>query len=113
MLRTGQLFDFPLRREDLSSRRGVNYRGPWRLLGPDLHRLANASLSLGLLDHHLLFTSPPEQSGRTRVHLLGSCSQFIFVEQPTEPVSSLDLDTVGGASACPPRAIPRIRNAKS
>jgi hypothetical protein len=72
MLRTGQLFDFPLRREDLSSRRGVNYRGPWRLLGPDLHRLANASLSLGLLDHHLLFTSTPEQSGRTRVHKLSS-----------------------------------------
>ena len=23
------------------------YRGPWRLLGPDLHRLADDSLSLG------------------------------------------------------------------
>jgi transposase len=34
----------------------------------DPNWLANASVSLGLLDHHLLFTSTPEQSGRTRVH---------------------------------------------
>jgi hypothetical protein len=47
------------------------------------------------------------------VHLLGSSSQFIFVEQPTEPVSSLDFDTVRDASACRLRAIKRIRNTKS
>ena len=33
---------------DLSRRRGPRYPGPWRLPGPDLHRLAGLSLSLGL-----------------------------------------------------------------
>ena len=54
MLRTGQLLapltgTLPLRfdRRDLSRRREPCYRGPWRLPGPDLHRLADDSLSLG------------------------------------------------------------------
>src|SRR6266540_7086584 len=33
--------------QDLSRRREPRYRGPWRLPGPDLHRLAAVSLSLG------------------------------------------------------------------
>jgi len=74
MLRTGQLSDIPLRREDLSSRRGANYRGPWRLLGPDLHRLADASLLLGVMRSTItsFLLLAPEQTGRTRVHKLSS-----------------------------------------
>ena len=52
MLRTGQLpapscrdFVAPLRRRDLSRRWEPCYRGPWRLLGPDSHRLLNESVS--------------------------------------------------------------------
>jgi hypothetical protein len=51
MLRTGQLLaphkrDFvaPLRRRPLDRRREPCYRGPWRLPGPDSHRLADESL---------------------------------------------------------------------
>jgi len=47
MLRTGQLRCAPPRRRDLTRRRGPRYRGPWRLPGPDSHRLAAVSLSLG------------------------------------------------------------------
>jgi hypothetical protein len=47
MLRTGQLRCAPPRRRDLARRRGPRYRGPWRLPGPDPHRLAAVSLSLG------------------------------------------------------------------
>src|SRR6266704_984067 len=53
MLRTGQLLApirdvvAPLRRRDLARRREPRYQGPWRLPGPDSHRLAAISLSLG------------------------------------------------------------------
>jgi hypothetical protein len=47
MLRTGQLRCAPPRRRDLARRRGPRYRGPWHLPGPDSHRLAAVSLSLG------------------------------------------------------------------
>jgi hypothetical protein len=47
MLRTGQLRRAPPRPRDLARRRGPRYRGPWRLPGPDSHRLAAVSLSLG------------------------------------------------------------------
>jgi hypothetical protein len=47
MLRTGQLRRAPPRPRDLARRRGPRYRGPWRLPGPDSHRLAAMSLSLG------------------------------------------------------------------
>jgi len=40
MLRTGQLHRAPPRPRDLARRRGPRYRGPWRLPGPDSHRLA-------------------------------------------------------------------------
>src|SRR5215211_724343 len=47
MLRTGQLRRAPPRPRDLARRRGPRYRGPWRLPGPDSHRLAAVSLALG------------------------------------------------------------------
>src|ERR671937_1342938 len=37
----------PPRRRGLARRRECCYRGPWRLPGPDSHRLAAVSLSLG------------------------------------------------------------------
>ena len=37
----------PLRLRDLARRREPRYRGPWRVPGPDSHRLAVLSLSLG------------------------------------------------------------------
>jgi hypothetical protein len=37
----------PLRTRLLGHARGLRYRGPWRLPGPDSHRLAAVSLSLG------------------------------------------------------------------
>jgi IS5 family transposase len=40
-------FVAPLRRRALTRRREPCYRGPWHLPGPDLHRLAAVSLSLG------------------------------------------------------------------
>src|SRR6266508_4759587 len=39
----------PPRRRDLARRRECCYWGPWRLPGPDSHRLAAVSLSLGYL----------------------------------------------------------------
>ena len=53
MLRTGRLPAPhrgglpPPRHRDLARRRECCYRGPWRLPGPDSHRLAAVSLSLG------------------------------------------------------------------
>src|SRR5271157_5765229 len=37
----------PLRTRPLDHARGLHYRGPWRLPGPDSHRLAALSLSIG------------------------------------------------------------------
>ena len=65
MLRTGQLpsprWDVvaPLRRRDLARRREPRYRGPWRLPGPDSHRLAALSLSLGYVMSTSLLTGRP------------------------------------------------------
>jgi hypothetical protein len=47
MLRTGQLPSLRFDGRGLSRGRELCYRGPWRLPGPDFHRLADASLSLG------------------------------------------------------------------
>src|SRR5215211_5875384 len=47
MLRTGQLRRAPPRPRDLARRRGPRNRGPWRLPGPDSHRLLPGSLALG------------------------------------------------------------------
>src|SRR5439155_5268608 len=41
-------FVAPLRRRPLNRRREPRYRRPWRLCGPDSHRLAALSLSIGL-----------------------------------------------------------------
>src|SRR4029453_9313569 len=61
MLRTGQLHRAPPRRRDLARRRGPRYRGPWRLPGPDSHRLAAVSLSLGyVVVPSLRWSSAPE-----------------------------------------------------
>jgi hypothetical protein len=61
MLRTGQLRCAPPRRRDLARRRGPRYRGPWRLPGPDSHRLAAVSLSLGyVVVPSLRWSSAPE-----------------------------------------------------
>jgi hypothetical protein len=67
MLRTGQLPAPhggglpPLRPRDLARRRECCYRGPWRLPGPDSHRLAAVSLSLGyVVVSSLPWSSAPE-----------------------------------------------------
>jgi hypothetical protein len=66
MLRTGQLppprrdVVAPLRRRDLTRRREPRYRGPWRLPGPDSHRLAALSLSLGYVIRNLLVPVAPQ-----------------------------------------------------
>jgi hypothetical protein len=36
----------------LTRRRGPRYRGPWRLPGPDFHRLADTELVARLHHHH-------------------------------------------------------------
>jgi hypothetical protein len=55
----------PLRTRPLGHARGLHYRGPRRLPGPDSHR--QAALNLSLLGHaDLLFLMAPEQSRRTR-----------------------------------------------
>jgi hypothetical protein len=54
----------PLRTRPLDHARGLHYRGPRRLPGPDSHR--QAALNLSLLRHVvLLFLMAPEQSRRT------------------------------------------------
>jgi hypothetical protein len=58
MLRTGRLrhpqgmFVAPLRHQPLDRCREPRYRGPWRLPGPDLHRLAALSLTPGYITPH-------------------------------------------------------------
>ncbi len=77
MLRTGQL-PAPLRgglppprRRDLAHRRECCYRGPWRLPGPDSHRLAAVSLSLGYVVVLLLsLVLGARAAGRTFLTLL-------------------------------------------
>ena len=48
MLRTGQLIH-PASHPASQRRRGLPYRGPWRLPGPDSHRLTALNLSIGYL----------------------------------------------------------------
>ena len=42
----------PLRPRPLNRTRRLHYRGPWHLPGPDSHRLAIESLSLGYVINH-------------------------------------------------------------
>jgi hypothetical protein len=65
----------PLRTRPLDHARGLRYRGPRRLPGPDSHRQAIVNLSL-LRHAVLLFLMAPEQSRRTatnqkRIHAAG------------------------------------------
>jgi len=58
----------PLRTRPLGHGRGLPYRGPWPLPGPDSHRLAAVSLSLGYADFPLLSLWRPNcwtREGRT------------------------------------------------
>src|SRR5215211_3764827 len=51
----------PPRHRDLARRRECCYRGPWRLPGPDSHRLAAVSLSLGyVVVPSFRYSSAPE-----------------------------------------------------
>jgi len=64
----------PLRPRPLDRNRGLHYRGPWRLPGPDSHRLAAANLAPGYV-----MTSPSvmapglldARGSRLRRHALG------------------------------------------
>ena len=70
MLRTGQLpppqrgVVAPLRHRDLARRREPRYRGPWRLPGPDFHRLAALSFTPGYVMSTSSLTSA-RTAGRT------------------------------------------------
>ncbi len=55
----------PLRTRHLSRPRGHHYRGPWRLPGPDLHRLVVVSFSLGLCHGCSFAGTAPRAAGRT------------------------------------------------
>jgi hypothetical protein len=74
MLRTSRLPPLPSRgvtsRFDgqvLTRRRGPRYRGPWRLPGPDFHRLADTELVARLHHHHPFRMWPtPELLGAPR-----------------------------------------------
>ncbi len=56
----------PLRPRPLDLTRGLRYRGPWRLPGPDSHRLAAASLTPGY-DMTPPLASRVRAAGRTRI----------------------------------------------
>jgi hypothetical protein len=55
----------PLRTRPLSHARGLHYRGPRRLPGPDSHRQAILNLSLCYVMSTIPSSSAPEQSRRT------------------------------------------------
>src|SRR5713101_5474180 len=57
----------PLRRWPLDQHRGLRYRGPWRLPGPDSHRLADVSLSSG----YVMRSSPSSQRPNCWTHTSG------------------------------------------
>src|SRR4029453_19094987 len=70
----------PLRPRDLARRRECRYRGPWRLPGPDSHRLAAVSLSLGyVVVASLPWSSAPE--------LLDAHSAGIATRSTDQPVN--------------------------
>src|SRR5665213_3420655 len=55
----------PLRTRHFGRARELHYRGPWRLPGPDSHRLVVASLSLGYVMNAPLQSWRPRAAGRT------------------------------------------------
>jgi len=76
----------PLRTRPLDHARGHCYRGPWRLPGPDSHRLAALSLSIG----YVITTSTSLLSWRpilwTHPHIAGlGVEMSVAAELPTPP----------------------------
>jgi len=55
----------PLRPRPLNRTRRLHYRGPWRLPGPDSHRLANKSLRPAYVMTLLQAQAPSRTAGRT------------------------------------------------
>src|SRR5215211_6102192 len=83
MLRTGQLHRAPPRPRNLARRRRPRYRGPWRLPGPDSHRLAAVSLSLGYVVVLLLsVVLGARATGRTFRRNQAPC-RFLLCDPPT------------------------------
>src|SRR6266566_927202 len=90
MLRTGQLLApirdvvAPLRRRDLARRRQPRYQGPRRLPGPDSHRLAATSLSLG---YALFLLSLWRPNCWTHVGFVNSVTADVQVDRAGRPVT--------------------------
>ena len=69
----------PLRPRPLNRTRGLRYRGPWRLPGPDSHRLAAASFSPGYV-----MTAPSRSCARAYwTHVDPGSAQGVRHPQPT------------------------------
>jgi len=66
---------------------GTSYRGPWRLLGPDSHRLAALSLSLGYVMSTSLSSWRP--SCWTHPEFAGSCALAIWPAIPYPSSTSI------------------------
>lgn len=59
----------PLRTSPLGDARGLPYRGPWRLPGPDFHRLAALSLAIDYVMTFILSSHGARSAGRTRTYV--------------------------------------------
>jgi hypothetical protein len=105
MLRTGQLHRAPPRPRDLARRRGPRYRGPWRLPGPDSHRLAAVSLALGYTSLLLSVTSAPELLDAHSRGIIHDCSVDWL------QLASLAAQLSGGGKVVLADADPRPRDA--
>src|SRR5271167_661470 len=85
----------PLRTRHLGRPRGLDYRGPWRLPGPDLHRLVVVSFSLGYVMVAPLHSWRPElldaRDFRGIPRTFGQPSGH-FLRQHTAPCSASGLD---------------------
>ena len=105
MLRTGQLCCTPPRPRDLARGRGPRYRGPWRLPGPDSHRLAAVSLSLGYVVVLLLsMVLGARATGRTFRRNQAPCRFCLATHRRARAGQAADLEIVSlpssaGASA--------------
>src|SRR5215218_1018882 len=120
MLRTGRLPAPhggglpPLRPRALTRRRECCYRGPWRLPGPDSHRLAAVSLSLGYVVALLLsVVLGARAAGRTlrRNHrVVAARGRPAWLQPP--PGGGVDADPRRpGQGQGPPQAVPQGRHA--
>jgi hypothetical protein len=77
----------PPRHRDLARRRECCYRGPWRLPGPDSHRLAAVSLSLGYVVALLLSVVLGARATGYRTFLRNHLSLWALpgLRSPTRP----------------------------